>query len=360
MRHESLPMSPKRLVKLFGLMRETLDDGRWDYVAETESGERPPAPVDVAKSKSVHRLLHRVGHLRSKRAGKRSARDIESAIWAVAEATDESVGDVGKVLTAFAGDEGRGVEGGICADQPKCDQCRLTKDCRRFVKKKPTIKDLPESERPRERLLLLGDEAVSDTEILAILIGKGSENRSALDLAKTLLAHNESLTERAGLTAAELRQIPGIGPAKAAQLLAAFAFAKRYATTRLELGAVFNCSREIYLHYKEALRHERREVFTCVLVDIKHQYLGQERISIGTLRTSPATPREVFRPAIRAAAHGVIFVHNHPSGDPAPSAEDLNITRRLADVGKTIGIRVLDHVIIGNHDYYSFADKGLL
>ena len=351
-------MTTKRLVKLFGLMRETLDDA--SCVAETEAGDRPLEPTEVAKLRPVHRLLHRVGLIRSKRSGKKSAREIESAIWAVAEATDGSVGDVAKVLTAFAGSDDRRGDGGVCTDQPKCDQCRVASDCRHFVKKRPTIKDLPENERPRERLLLLGDDAVSDVEVLAILIGKGGENRSALDLAKMLLVQKGNLTELAGMTAPELKQIPGIGDAKAAQLLAAFALAKRYATTRLEPGAAFNCSRDIYLHYKEALRHEKREIFTCVLVDIKHQFMGQERISIGTLRTSPAGPREVFRPAVRSAAHGVVFVHNHPSGDPAPSAEDLNITRRLVEVGKTIGIRVLDHVIIGSNDYYSFADKGLL
>ena len=351
-------MTTKRLVKLFGLMRETLDDAC--CVAESEAADRPLDPTEVAKRRAVHRLLHRVGQIRSKRAGRKSARDIEGAIWAVAEAMDQSVGDVGKVLAAFAGEGDSGEDGGICIDQPKCDQCRLTRHCRHFVKRKPTIKDLPENERPRERLLFLGDDAVSDTEVLAILIGKGSENRSALDLAKTLLAQRGSLTELAGMSAAELKQIPGIGDAKAAQLLAAFALAKRYATTRLEPGAAFNCSRDIYLHYKEALRHEKREVFTCVFVDTKHLFIGQERIAVGTLRTSPAGPREVFRPAIRAAAHGVVFVHNHPSGDPAPSAEDLNITRRLVEVGKTIGIRVLDHVIVGSNDYYSFADKGLL
>ena len=353
-------MTTKQLVKLFRLMRETLDDAGRDCVAEPEPGERRLGPTEVARRRPLHRLLHRVGHIRSKRCGKKSARDIESAIWAVAEATDESVGEVGKVLTAFAGEDDSREDGGICTEQPKCEQCRLSRDCRHFVKKKPTIKDLPENERPRERLLQLGDDAVSDTELLAILIGKGGENRSAIDLAKELLAQKGSLSELAGLTGAELKQIPGIGDAKAAQLLAAFAIAKRYATTQLEPGAAFDCSRDIYLHYKESVRHEKREVFTCVFVDIKHQFMGQERISVGTLRTSPAAPREVFRPAIRAAAHGVVFVHNHPSGDPAPSAEDLNITRRLAEVGKTIGIRVLDHVIIGSNDYYSFADKGLL
>lgn len=353
-------MRPERLAEVFRLMRQTLESLQGSLASDSAGQDHVPDPATLAKCKPVRRLLHRIGIVHSKQPGKRSREEAEEAIWSIAENMDVGVAQVGQVLMRFAEAEPGPGTHGVCVDSPKCDECLLGERCRHFVTRQPTIKDLPETERPRERLLSLGESVLSDTEILALIIGEGQESRTAVDLARMLLAKAGSLRELSSLSAAELKETPGIGPAKAARLLAAFALAKRYATTRLEPGSQFGSSRDIFSHYQEQLAQEKREIFTCVFLDAKHRFMGEERISIGTLMASPVGPREVFRPAIRAAAQAVVFVHNHPSGDPSPSNDDLHTTRRLLDVGKTIGIKVLDHVIVGSNDYFSFADKGLL
>ena len=353
-------MRPERLVEVFGLMRQTLEALYGSLASDSAGQDDAPDPATLAKCKPVRRLLHRVGVVHSKQPGKKTGEEVEEAVWCIAENMDLGVAEVAQVLMCFAGAlPGRGTHG-VCVASPECDECLVRDMCRHFARREPTIKDLPEMERPRERLLSMGDSVLSNTELLALLIGGGKESCTAVDLARMLLAKAGGLRELSGLTASELKETPGIGAAKAARLLAAFALAKRYATTRLEPGSQFGCSRDIFSHYQEEFGQEKREIFTCVFLDAKHRFMGEERISIGTLMASPVGPREVFRPAIRAAAQAVIFVHNHPSGDPSPSNDDLNTTRRLLDVGKTIGIRVLDHVIVGNNDYFSFADKGLL
>ena len=353
-------MQSDRLVDLFHLMRQSLEDRYGTQTSEPPPADDTLAPSTLVKSKPVRRMLYRIGALRSRQPGKKTHEDAEAALWHVADSLDLGVVEVGHVFQTFAGAGADGDAAGICTDEPKCDECLLGETCRHYANRQPTLKELPESERPRERLLSIGPSALSDAELLALLINEGQESRTAIDLARVLLARAGGLRELASMTVAELKETSGIGDAKAARLIAAFAVAKRYATTPIKQGAAFRCSRDIYLHFAEDLRDEKREVFTCCFLDAKHRFLGEQRISIGTLMSSPVAPREVFRPAIRAAAQAVIFVHNHPSGDPMPSPDDLNITRRLVEVGKTIGIRVIDHVVIGNNEFYSFADKNLL
>ena len=341
-------------------MRQTLLAQQPQRAGEPEPASHGPDPVTLAKEKGVRRMLSRIGAVRSTRAGRRTSDEVEDVIWTIAERLDASVVEVGQVLWRFSDGDPDGMSEGICRPDPKCEECLLADECPYFLKRSPTIHDLPESERPRERLLAQGEDVLSDTELLALLIGEGLSGRNAVDLARLLLAKGGGLREMADMTTAEMKEITGIGDAKAARVQAAFALAKRYAATRLEPGKQFQSSRDIFLHYREELGHEKREIFTCVFLDTRLRYTGQRRISVGTLKASPVGPREVFRPAIRAAAHSVIFVHNHPSGDPTPSGDDLAITRRLIEVGKTIGISVLDHVIVGANDYYSMADNGSL
>ena len=224
------------------------------------------------------------------------------------------------------------------------------------------IKDWPVADRPREKLLSTGPAALSDTELLALILrtGHSGGGGSALDLSRQLLNRFGSLRAMASASTAELCEVPGIGPAKAAEILALGELSRRFATTPLSPGTRFTSSREVFAHFHDRLRDRKKDVFLTLLLESKTRVLREIQISEGSLNASIVHPREVFQPVIRESAAAVLFVHNHPSGDPAPSREDLELTSRLRDAGALMGVRVLDHIIIGSGHYVSLADRGLL
>jgi DNA repair protein RadC len=224
------------------------------------------------------------------------------------------------------------------------------------------IKDWPQAERPREKLLASGAEALSNAELLALVLrtGDAASGCSVVDQARQLLARFGSLRALAAANAGELCTTKGIGPAKAAELLAVFELARRFNSEILAPGARYTCADEVFRHYHERLRDRKKEVFLALLLDSKNRVLREVRVSEGSLTASIVHPREVFAPVVRESAAAVLFVHNHPSGDPTPSREDLEITNRLHEIGTLMGVRVLDHIIIGSGRYVSFADRGLL
>lgn len=222
------------------------------------------------------------------------------------------------------------------------------------------IKDLPRQERPRERLIDKGAENLSSSELLAILLRSGSSGKSALSLANQLLKKYGSLRSLAETSAEELQEFRGIGPAKSAQLSAGLTLALRLAREEVLEKPKFEDPESVYNYLRLELRDLKKEVFIALLLDGKRKLINREQISQGTLTSSLVHPREVFRPAIRSSAAALIFVHNHPSGDPEPSEEDLKITDRLVEVGNIVGIQVLDHIIIGKRSFKSLKELGHL
>jgi DNA repair protein RadC len=216
------------------------------------------------------------------------------------------------------------------------------------------------ADRPQERLFRRGAAVLSDAELLALLLRTGAPGERALDTASELLRRRGGLAGLARSAAPELLRARGVGPAKAAGLLAAFELSRRIAGRRLPEGAPVRSASDVFAHFHPKLRDARQERFAVVLLDGRHRVLGEELISLGTLTASLVHPREVFRPALRAAAAGLVLVHNHPSGDPSPSAEDREVTRRLAAAGELLGVRVLDHVIVAERGYCSLREEGLL
>jgi DNA repair protein RadC len=219
------------------------------------------------------------------------------------------------------------------------------------------ISGWPEAERPRERLLRHGAATLSDAQLVAILLRTGRRRATAVDLAMRLLADYDGLEGVGRAGGAELCRIDGIGPAKAAQLLAALELGRRVVSRPLQPGAVFVSSQSVYDYFAPLLREIRQERFWAVLLDNKHRVMRDLTVSTGSLTSSLVHPREAFAAAVRDSAAAVIFVHNHPSGDPSPSAEDRQLTERLVACGELMGIPVLDHIIIGRTTYYSFADR---
>ena len=219
--------------------------------------------------------------------------------------------------------------------------------------------DWPETERPRERLLALGASVLSDGEILAVIFGTGHAGTgSALVVARGLLA---SFGDLRGVLSAPVRELaahPGVGRARAATLVALGEVSRRVQSERIEPGVVLCSAAAVHAHFGPLLADEKRESFHVVMLDGRNRVTGTVRVSEGSLGASIVHPREAFRPAVREAAAAVIFVHNHPSGDPTPSPEDRRITERLRSAGEVMGIAVLDHVVVGRGRYWSFADNG--
>lgn len=218
----------------------------------------------------------------------------------------------------------------------------------------------PESERPRERLLREGPESLSEAQLLAILLRVGRPDSSAVQVAMELLEQLDGLAGLANRGLDELCRVSGIGPAKAAQLKAAIELGKRVMAAPLSTGTRIASSQELFRHYYPALRDLRHEVFKIILLDAKHAIIRDATVSKGSLTLSIVHPRDVFTLAVRESAAAVIFLHNHPSGDPEPSPEDRALTARLVAAGQVLGIHVLDHLIIGDGRYVSFADQGWL
>lgn len=227
------------------------------------------------------------------------------------------------------------------------------------------MRELLPADRPRERLLNQGANALKTAELLAILLRTGTAGRPVLELSEFLLTHFGSLEALSRAPVGELARIKGIGQAKAIGLKAAFALAARLARTEAEARSI-DGSADVARLLGEEMRLLDYESVRVICLNTKHKVLAVEEVSRGTLNESPFHPREAFRPTLARQAHAIIFVHNHPSGNPQPSDADLQITRRMKEAGELLQIAMLDHVILGApHDgtgrnFFSFKDEGLL
>lgn len=266
----------------------------------------------------------------------------------------------------------------ICPRQrPLCDECDLTQACSRYQREaaapvaapsaektrdRISIKDWSVDERPRERLL--AGERLSNAELLGVILRTGTGTLSAVELGRALLSEFEDLHALQKATPGEIMNRMrgrGIGPAKAAEICAAIELGRRVTQPAADTRSGrrrLTSSRDIFEIFRARYKAATQEEFLLLILDTKNRIQKEEVISIGTLNSSLAHPRDIFRVALREAAFAVIFVHNHPSGDPTPSDADFALTARLVDAGKLLGIQVLDHVIIGSHEWYSFSDHG--
>jgi len=226
---------------------------------------------------------------------------------------------------------------------------------------KSRITDWPIDERPREKLMQLGPQAVSNAELIAILLGHGTAKFNALELAKKLLREFKSLDALSGASLEEIQKIPGIGPAKAVTLLAAFQLYRNLQKQKAENEIVsFRNPDQVAKIYQPVLGSLQKESFFVILLNSAMKRILDFEVSRGTLDASLVHPREVFNVAVRNLAKGIIVMHNHPSGELKPSEEDIKTTERLVDSGKILEIPVYDHLIISENSYYSFRENGLI
>lgn len=217
-----------------------------------------------------------------------------------------------------------------------------------------------ENIRPREKILFLGDEHLTVEELVTLVVGSGTREHDARAVASRLLQIAGGLRGLSLRRGTEVMRIKGIGPARAARLLAVFGLVRRLLAEPLKPGLKVSSSQDVFAHYHPLLRDKKREVFIIMLLDSKNRLIREERISEGSLTASIVHPREVFQAAIRESAAAILALHNHPSGDPCPSREDFDITLRLKEVGELVGIRLLDHVVLGEAGFVSFREHKLI
>jgi DNA repair protein RadC len=217
---------------------------------------------------------------------------------------------------------------------------------------------LESADRPRERLEQKGVGALADAELIALVLRTGNRTHDAWTIGRAAIDRFGGLAGLAEASGRALEAVPGLGPAKSASLRAAIELARRLVDEPLERGQPIRSPADVQRHFRGRLRGFQRESFHVLLLDGRHRLIATEEVSVGTLTASLVHPREVFRDAIRSAAAALVLVHNHPSGDPSPSAEDRTVTERLRSAGLLLGIRVLDHVIVANSGYFSFREAG--
>lgn len=222
------------------------------------------------------------------------------------------------------------------------------------------IKDIPTEDRPRERLLSLGSSHLSNQEILAILLGSGTKDESVMDLSNRVLMHFEGIKLLSDATIEELTAIKGIGPAKGVLILAAIEMGKRMSEYKPSERYIIRSPEDGANFVMEEMRTLSQEHFVVLFLNTKNQIIHRQTVFIGSLNASIVHPREVFREAVKRSAASIICAHNHPSGDPTPSQEDIHVTRRLVESGKMIGIELLDHLIIGDRKFVSLKEKGYI
>ncbi|MCP8967322.1 RadC family protein [Ectobacillus ponti] len=222
------------------------------------------------------------------------------------------------------------------------------------------IREMTKGDQPRERMISEGAGSLSNAELLAVLLRTGSKAESVMTLSNRILSHFDGLRLLKDATIEEITSLHGIGTVKAIQLIAAFELGRRMVRLEYKERYSIRSPEDCAKYMMEEMRFLQQEHFVCLYLNTKNQVIHRQTVFIGSLNASIVHPREVFREAFRRSAASLICLHNHPSGDPAPSREDIEVTKRLAECGKIMGVELLDHLIIGEHRFVSLKEKGYI
>lgn len=229
------------------------------------------------------------------------------------------------------------------------------------MQKNMTVKELPDTERPYEKCLMYGAEALTDAELISVIIRTGSRGERCVDLAHRILnAGPDGLLNLLQLDVKQLTRIHGIGNVKAIQLKCVGELAKRIASTRRRQQVVLKSPESIASYYMERMRHETQEILMLAMFDSKSMLIGEKVISVGTCNAALISAREIYRTALQEQAVYIVILHNHPSGNPEPSREDIQVTRKIKQSGEILDILLMDHIIIGDNRYFSFREQDIL
>ena len=327
------------------------------------------APVAVLETRK-RKFLFRLGWLNVSNTNSKSLTLYQNFCSQLSRLCNESIQSLDYLFGLFSGSEKTAArDAPMCGEKPLCSKCPLANYCHYFqlIKAESIGEDYDAQkiarqpkELPREKLLLQGAPALSVPELLAVLLRTGTRSLSVMDLSNTLINKLGSLRAIEAATIKELCAIKGIGLTKAAEIKAAIELGKRFSQEKKRGLTEIKESRAVYDQYRLRFTNYKQEVFLMLVLNSRNEIMREVEISKGTLNSCTVHPREAFKEAIRDSGAGVIFIHNHPSGHPAPSRADIMLTERLQKAGEILGIRVVDHIIIGDGAYYSFADEGLI
>ncbi|MFW6286844.1 MAG: RadC family protein [Candidatus Sumerlaeota bacterium] len=327
-------------------------------------------PVIVPDSR-FQTVLLRLGLLEETGSSRRRQLDACRLGENVARSLKCSAGELDFQVHVFAGAIDQAApQAAVCGPEPHCERCDLTPYCQFYrinskalgggeegaAVKPLSLKQWRPNERPRERLMQRGASALEDSELLAIVLRTGTGKINVIEMSRMLLDKFGSLDGIADASLQELQTVRGIGKMKAVEIKAAFELGRRQTFRPLLIGDTITCSDDVYKAYRGRFANMRQEEFLVLMLDNKARVTNEEVVSRGGLDSSIVHPREVFKAAIRASAASVIFVHNHPSGDPSPSHDDFVVTQRLEEAAELLQIKMLDHVIVGAGQFYSFTD----
>jgi DNA repair protein RadC len=316
----------------------------------------------------AQQFFYRLGYLPEKGISPKRFREFGRLAHELGQAVGENPSALNKIIGLYCGAEKSSVKDlAVCTRSPRCMRCVLTAYCAYYkfaaaevAAPHVPIKQWAEDDRPREKFEKYGSEKLSNAELLSIILRTGSDKVSAIDLAKLMLKKFSSLEGLDNSSLSEIDQIKGIGRTKAAEIKAALELGKRLMAKPMMQTHQITSSVDVFKIYRARFRNVKQEVFHAVLLNTKNRIIREVVVSRGSLSSSIVHPRECYKEAVKESAASVIFVHNHPSGDPQPSADDRAITARLHEAGELLGIKMLDHIIIGDRTCFSFADKGLL
>lgn len=321
----------------------------------------------VVPEHAVRRFLFRLGLLDvEKFSGLADASAFVSAVQALSRLTGMEIAELDRLMAWHSG-RVRGLSGGgLCVAKPRCSLCPLAAGCAWFRFRGTdgamggASKESASADRLKLRWRDQGLDEMSDAELLTFAMGLGGDSEQVARTADDLIRRFGGLREIDAASLSELTAFRSIGEARARQIKAAFEIGRRLSGKSLVRGDPVNGSEDVWLAFRERYRHIPQEHFIVLLLDTKNRLIKAEIVSKGTLSGSLAHPREVFKQAVRHSASAVILMHNHPSGDPEPSPEDFVVTEQLCEAGRILGIRVLDHVILGESEYFSFKDEGAM
>jgi len=327
------------------------------------------APVVIVSEPKL-RFVFRLGWVEEIKRGEMRLQQYQNICLKASRISRDSVLSIDYLFSLFAQRQVRPIRGiPVCGKNPLCEKCVLSSYClyakyHGTVQKKQCVHApislwRPE-DRPRERLERVGASQLSTGQLLAIILGVGSEKQTALDLSEKLLQRFGSLRALESASLKEICKIKGIGKAKATRIKACLEIGKRFIQKKDTPTKIILDSKTIFDLYKLSFSSLKQETFVLLVLNSRNQVTKEKEIFRGSLNASMVHPREIFREAIKESACSVVFIHNHPSGDPTPSRADILITERLKETGKVVGISVLDHIIVGEEKYYSFADQGLI
>jgi DNA repair protein RadC len=317
-------------------------------------GPEPESPLP--STLETRRCLARLGVLDDVRPGEKTEAAFDRFVRQAAATAGADLVTASLWLRLFAAGEYGVMAEPVCGETPCCAECPAREMCA-FASGPPDA--LLPGESPADRLDSAGPAAMAPSELLSLVVGGGRREPEALAAARKLLGRFGSLRALAEASPKELADA-GVALETARRVRASLGLVEKWTLERREPDKAFKCGADFFEHYGPLLRDHKKERFLTVLLDVHNRRIGEHVVSEGGLTQTPVHPREVFRPAIREAADAVAFVHNHPSGDPTPSEDDIDMTRRLKEAGELCGIRVIDHVIIGNNRFTSFLEEGLL